>query len=82
MSHSSGVGDAYKHALDAFFDSRVSDAELVAAAETWPGRHSPKTKEEVYVRRVFDDVFGAGEAAHTAVPALWKEDRAGLGESR
>jgi asparagine synthase (glutamine-hydrolysing) len=55
--------------IQEWVDDKVTDEEMVAAAEKYP-YYTPKTKEAYYYRRVFCDIFGEGR--QNIIPGYWQ----------
>jgi hypothetical protein len=75
-----GVGENWVAILQRKVASFVSDAELEAAATTYP-INTPHTKEELYYRRIYDEHFHGmehvvklWEGGGRAMGAAWKSD--------
>lgn len=78
---SSGVGASYVRALEIFFEKQISDEQFLHMKDRFqkqsPTLVCPNSKEECYVRMVFEELFSTkGEAS---VAGLWRQGRIGMG---
>lgn len=70
-------GNKLREALDKLFSEHVTDSALSEVSKRWT-HCTPKTKEEYYLRGLFEELFGS--VAELAVPKFWRQDRLGMGE--
>ncbi len=64
LQFSDGVGYAWINTLKSHTEKEISDADFAKRAETWP-EDTPPTKEAIYYRRIFDELFKNKSAAQT-----------------
>jgi len=72
---STGVGNTYTSVLNGFFEEKVLDQDVQSAAKRW-SHCTPTTKEEFYIRSVWEEMFWKqGEAS---IDKMWKDGRIGM----